>query len=137
MLVSGLYLLCSPAFAEWEAVARTNDSYLFYDKNRIEKNGKIITLWVKMVGHDFAIAHAYGFRQFGLEADAKKIEDEFSYSLNKYDIDCKEFKSKVLSTTVFSFNGQILSTGDGTGAKWMDITPDSIFESLTNKVCKK
>ena len=115
-----LLMFSSPSYAEWTKMGENTEGTIFYlDFDRIRKVDGSVYYWV--LG-DFLKPNQYG---------------DFSYQDYKQG-DCKLFRSKRLSVTVYT-----QPMGKGTSAtsnipkEWVYPPPDSVGEYLLNAVCNR
>lgn len=88
------------------------NSQYFYNKSRIQvkKNGNLLA-WTK------------------------KIEEDRSYTLIKYEINCFQKSEKILEYVQYNTEGIILTSGDNEGTGWLIPVPDSVGEIQIKTIC--
>ena len=103
----------------------------FYDTEDMIRSSKdIVEAWTKSEYTEKGIADLV--RKFG------KHYKNLSYSLELWEIDCVEKKGRLLSTTAYSVEGNILYT-DQAGSRlppWEIIPRGSVEENLYKALCK-
>tara|TARA_A100001015_G_scaffold208640_1_gene233460 strand:+ start:1116 stop:1508 length:393 start_codon:yes stop_codon:yes gene_type:complete len=112
-------IFSSTSLAGWDSVTQSVDgnNTLYVDFDRIRKNDGFIYFWV-------------------MRNSLKPDESGNSSSRAYYQGDCKIFKSKILSITVFKEQkGRGTGETDDTPANWMYPSPHSMHEILLNSVC--
>lgn len=118
----------------WTEVTKDKFGNKFFIKSKIVSKGDdfgynqdIIKIWTKQI--------------------IKKVTDQRSKSkgkvyLNAYmlqlmEYDCKNMKLRVISSTAYSANGAVFGSEDfGSFADWEDVIPDSVGETMIEKVCE-
>jgi len=132
-VVMGLAILgCAETWAkDWRLYAK-NDLYeCFYDSEDIIPSSQdIVTVWTKLVYTERGIIEMV--KEFG------KHYENLSYSLELWEMNCAEKKHRLLSTTAYSVEGNILYT-DQAGNRpppWKIISRKSVGESLYKTLCR-
>ena len=60
----------------------------------------------------------------------------FSYVINQDELDCKDNKYKLLSTTLYDEKDAVIDSITYQNQKWKEIPPKSDLEELTQDICK-
>jgi hypothetical protein len=123
---------CAEAWAEnWRLYAKTDLYECFYDAENIVRSSEdIVEVWAKLVYTERGVVELV--KEFG------KHYENLSYSLELWEINCAEKKHRLLSTTAYSVEGNILYTNQA-GSRpppWKIISRESVGESLYKAVCK-
>lgn len=115
-----------------------NQSMFYYDKESLtySPNG-IVKVWDKEVystrSRDYLISKRKEFNE--------KIDgySNLEYTLFQFEFDCRKRQSRMVSTTDYGFNGEMLAAYKA-GDKiwdWDAIAPDTRLEALFRKICAK
>ena len=117
--------------ADWRLISSTDSYKCFYDaEDMIRSSEDIVKVWTKLVYTERGIVELV--KEFG------KHYENLSYSLELLEIDCAEKKHRLLSTTAYSLEGNILYTNQA-GSRpppWKIISRESVEESLYKALCK-
>lgn len=70
-------------------------------------------------------------RSFGRNANGY---ENYSHSLNLWEINCSNRKTRLLSYSDYNLSGEILDTYDTSGP-WVNLIPDSVGYSVAETVC--
>ena len=116
---------------DWRLFAETQAGIgvSYYDAGNITHPSKhIVRTWIKLV-----------YYKDGVALQVKKLGNRYedlSYTLNLLEVDCAAKKQRVLQSTSYSKDGNIISSNPSQEAKWSFINPGSIGEVLYKTVCK-
>jgi hypothetical protein len=117
--------------ADWKFISSTDLYECFYDAENMTRSSKnIVGVWTKLVYTERGVVKMV--KEFG------KHYENLSYSLELWEINCAEKKHRLLSTTAYSVEGNILYTNQA-GSRpppWKIISRESVEESLYKAVCK-
>ena len=117
--------------ADWRLYANTDLYECFYDAENIVRSSEdIVKVWAKLVYTERGVIEMV--KEFG------KHYENLSYSLGLWEINCAGKKHRLLSTTAYSLEGNILYTNQA-GSRpppWKIISRESVEESLYKAVCK-
>ena len=117
-----LLMFSSPSYAEWKRVGKTTNGDSFYvDVDRIRKVDGFVYWWQLQ--------------------DLPKPDSEGDFSYKSYSQgDCKLFRFKVLS---YSYHTQPMAKGNPSysnnkpNEEWRYPSPNTSYETILNKVCKR
>jgi hypothetical protein len=116
---------------DWRLYVKTDLCECFYDSEEMIRSSKdTVEVWTKSEYTKRGVADLV--KKFG------KHYENFSYSLELWEVDCAEKKDRLLSTTAYSVEGNILYT-DQAGSRlppWEIIPRESAEESLYKALCK-
>jgi hypothetical protein len=109
----------------------------FYDKNVVKNTANQSTqVRIKTVyegeGRKFFVNL---FANYISKRPEKELEG-FSYIINTNEINCLEKKSRILSSTLYDENDNVLYTKTRENEDWKSIPPKSDLEDLTKEICK-
>ena len=116
---------------DWKLFAETQTDIgiFYYDAGNITHPSKhIVRTWIKLVYYKDGVA-------LQVKKLGKRYED-LSYTLNLLEVDCAAKKQRVLQSTSYSKDGNIISSNQSQEAEWSFINPGSIGEVLYKTVCK-
>jgi len=128
----GLILFCNVEVwgADWKLFAETDSYECFYDvEDAAPSSNNIVDVWTKLE-----------YKEKGINGIVKKFGKHYAdlcYSLELWEINCREKKERILSITEYSAEGKILyaSSAEGKSA-WKAIPRKSVDENLYKAVCK-
>ena len=132
-LVIGLAIFgCAEAWArDWKLYAKTDLYECFYDtEDVIHSPQDIVEVWTKSEYTERGVAEMV--KKFG------KYYENLSYSLELWEINCAERKARLLLTTEYSADQNILYN-DQPGKHlppWKIISRESVEENLYKALCK-
>jgi hypothetical protein len=119
-LFLGALVSTSSMAANWEYVATNVRGSSFYiDRSSIDNNGSYTKVWVKML-----------YKKTRKSTEPNDIEE----SMTLHEISCPLKKQHMLSMHFYKFDGS--SDNYDASTEWEYIVPDSLFESIMQKVCK-
>jgi hypothetical protein len=133
-----LFLIVSTVIgsSDWMEYYTDNDGTIWsYKKVNIDKGkGKyIVQVWEKRVYSDKNREEQILDRtKDGLSTEGW---DKLSEGKGLVEIDCKKLKMRVLSVINYDTDGKVLSSDSFDENKWKYIIPDTLGETLRNKVC--
>ena len=117
--------------ADWKLFAETDLYECFYDAEDIAPSPKnIVEVWARLEYTKKGVTGVV--KQYG------KHYEDLSYSLELWEMNCAEKKHRLLSTTAYSVEGNILYT-DQAGNRpppWKIISRKSVGESLYRALCR-
>ena len=117
--------------ADWRLISSTDSYKCFYDAENITRSSKnIVGVLVRLEYTERGVVEMV--KEFG------KHYENLSYSLELWEINCAEKRHRLLSTTAYSVEGNILYTNQA-GSRpppWKIISRESVEESLYKAVCK-
>jgi hypothetical protein len=116
---------------DWKLYAKTDLYECFYDaEDMIRSSQDIAEVWTKLVYTERGVVEMV--KEFG------KHYENLSYSLELWEINCAEKKHRLLSTTAYSVEGNILYTNQAGSHSppWKIISRESVEESLYKALCK-
>ena len=117
--------------ADWRLISSTDSYKCFYDTENITRSSKnIVGVWARLEYTERGVVEMV--KEFG------KHYENLSYSLELWEINCAEKKHRLLSTTAYSVEGNILYTNQA-GSRpppWKIISRESVEESLYKALCK-
>lgn len=122
---------------DWVKYGRSNKKdILSYDKNSIKHTKKdIVQVRTKV---DFSKEGRKTYLQFRInQRVSTKIIDKFSYYVDLQEIDCKNKMFRILSTTYYDTDGNLLETNSDDKQYFMNIPDGTVMNILQKKVCKK
>ena len=128
LLITFLVLSSGPAYAEWIALEKNNQSTgtmtVYVDPDTIHRNGNLVTMWQLI---DFKTMQ--GGRS-PTRFSSTKIHRQF---------DCLEDRLRLLALTDFWGN---MGTGESSdafidGSHWVSVEPDSIDQALLELACNR
>ncbi|MGD0406007.1 MAG: surface-adhesin E family protein [Candidatus Bathyarchaeia archaeon] len=116
---------------DWRLYAKTDLYECFYNaEDMIRSSQDIVEVLTKLVYTERGVVEMV--KEFG------KHYENLSYSLELWEINCAEKKHRLLSTTTYSVEGNILYTNQA-GSRpppWKIISRESVEESLYKALCK-
>ena len=114
---------------DWEYVERTDEQVVSYDTESITRPSKdTVTVSVSTV-----------FSEKGINRHVKEFGERYgnlSHVKDLLEFNCVEKKTRILQTTLYSKDGNILVSDTSSELEWRFIIPDSLGETLYKKVCK-
>ncbi len=135
LLTLTFLLLSFNAFSQnWTEVTKDKFDNKYYIKNSIVSRGgdfgnddSIIKIWTKQTSKSFTDSRS----------KQKKVYYNI-YIIQLFEFDCKNSKSKLLSRTFYSSKGGVIFGNDiePFDTDWEMVIPESVGESLLNKVCE-
>ena len=114
------FLFSTTSWGEWTYVTETVDGNKFYyDKDRVRKSGKYLYFWILI----------------DLIKPTKGVLSSTSYT----QLDCSIFRFKDLKSMYYKKSmGEGEITVEGTPKdEWKYPKPNSVFESMYNKICEE
>jgi hypothetical protein len=120
----------------WIYYGKTEDgNKYYYDKNSMTNiNHKIIKVWNKIKFSKIGTDKIVQLRQdYKLPMD---VWDKLDYEINLYELDCVNNTMKWIKFVIYNDKGKILQNIDFPNPTIDQILPDSMMETLRNKVCK-
>ncbi len=135
ILLSGL--LNETRGAEWILYEMGQNRDLFYyDKDSVSISDKgVVEVWTKTIfsekGRDDLI------KQFEKRGLSTKGLESVIHSIDKYEIECSNSKYRMVAYVDYGEDGQIIMKGQDDTMYWVDVIPESVFESLMKILCVK
>lgn len=96
------------------------DMWYHYYKPMSNENGQI-KIWTKIITNNY-------------EVEGKNYKN--AYSIMLLIEDCNKQLVKILANTIYDADGTVLQTNDFENSKFDLIFPDSMSETLANRICK-
>jgi len=130
LAVIGLIVFCySRALAEdWKLFKETVDAKFYYDTKDVARlPQKMVSVWIKQV-----------YTKKGKTDMVNLVGPRYEnlgYAINELQFDCGAKKVRFLAMTYYSKNDDVLDL-ENPSEKWEPITPNSMFDTLHNKVCR-
>jgi hypothetical protein len=128
LLITLLVLSSGPAYAEWIAIEKNNQSAgtmtVYVDPDTIHRNGNLVSMWQLI---DFKTMQG------------GRSPTRFSSTKVHRQFDCVEDRLRLLALTDFWGN---MGTGESSdayidGSHWAPVEPDSIDQALLELACNK
>lgn len=113
---------------EWVLVRTTSNGNQFYVRDKpVKKRGNIITIWTKTTGENIKTIK-----------DGNELILKNGYFLQLNDYDCENLRSKLLSVVYYDSEGNVVKSIDSKDflTEWTYIIPETIGETIINKVCE-
>lgn len=110
----------------------------FYNYKNLIRLDSTLKVWIKDRPFNAELSNAR--RQVikerkGIEAPIKGYELYF-YSLNLYEVDCKDRKTRLISIIDYDTNGRVLDNTDVDDvSKWENMVPSSVGNAKFSKIC--
>jgi hypothetical protein len=115
--------------AEWAHLEETDEEAVSYDmESIIRPSNAIVRVIVKTA-----------FSEKGIMMHMKEFGERYhnlSYVIDLLEFNCPEKKTRILRTTLYSRDGNILVSDTSSELEWLFIIADSLGETLYKKVCK-
>ncbi|MEI6762043.1 MAG: surface-adhesin E family protein [Betaproteobacteria bacterium] len=114
-----LLLVTNPSWAAWVKISETDDAVFYIDPATLRKDGHLRRIWNVQ--------------------DLNKPDDGARSYRTRYEFDCKNERTKVLSLSTHSApmaGGETLISTNGSGM-WQDIPPDTPGADLLKFVCSR
>jgi len=127
----GIFGCAGRQAADWKLFAETQADIgiIYYDAANITHPSKdIVRTWVRLVYSKDGVA--LQVKELG-----KRYED-LSYTLSLLEVNCAAKKNRVLQSTSYSRDGNVISSNQSQQTEWSLIIPESIGETLYKTVCK-
>jgi len=100
----------------WLWAATSHDEKLYYNRNWI-CDQVVIKVWVKAVSRDG--------------------DNPATSSMSLYELKCKANQIRVTQSIEYDKDGKVQTSDVDYRAKWKDVVPESVGESILNTVCGK
>ena len=123
LLASLLAFLNTSVMAEWTKVIENSELILYADSATIRKNGDKLKIWTLK---DFKNPQTNG-------------EDNYRSAKTQIEYECNEEQFRSVAFVWFSENmggGKVLSSDSDPNRPWRPLTPGSIGQILSRKVCE-
>ena len=135
IVLAVLCILAHQARAEdWEFRGFLPRGTGFYDQSSIKKiNDKIYQVWTVTIYNEKGKADAFSI----LQRHNKAPEDRkiLTHELVLLEFDCAKQKYRIASLNIVDEIGSVLLSAPDIDDKWREIVPNSINETLKNKIC--
>lgn len=134
-----IFGFCSYVSAEasrWKLFSESHAFSWYYDENGMDHSNKnVIRVWAKSAvkGRTGIDEKIKLLKKFG--GQTKGYED-YSYTVNLFELDCKSKKQRVISVKDYDSQGNTLETATMENSPWDYVPPGTIAESLFKAVCK-
>ena len=119
---------------KWVRAANNDNNVIYYNPSsvKIDKQKKIINVSTKWV---FTDKGKIGFSKIINDNDKQKLKD-IDHSIILYLFNYKESKCNITGITEYTKSGKKLYS-DESAHEWSDIPPNSVIDSLLNKILQK
>lgn len=121
--------------ANWKYAASGEDNYDFYiDTTSIKKSNSLVRVWIKV---QKVTEDSQTQPESYLEAEVNRLsrETQIQTSRGFIEYNCKSRQSRILSTKTLLASNKTVSY-DYPNNSWKHIVPDSVIESIYDRVCK-
>ena len=109
--------------ADWRFLQKNFQGDFFYDAERITRSsGNTVGIWLKIIYSEKFIKEE-GF-------------DDLKQTIGLWEIDCKDKKACLLSTSHYAKEEEISSPQVWLPPEWKSIAPDTIMDALYQELCK-
>ena len=138
-----LLVVCCSARAAWIPIACANkcsDAAWEYDPKRVTRSGNVIEVWIKSSGTLIKESYFQGYVENpGLfpATEASDFQSNYSYSLTRYVIKCKEYQFGSITAQHYRNNGAPIGASSAPTPLNYEIIPDSLMDTTASKLCKK
>lgn len=122
---------------DWKFLSESNTNRWYYDTKSITPSNKnLVKVWAKGVTKD----------QKGIDEKIKLLKkfggetmgyENYSYTLNLFEIDCENKKHRILSVKDYDKKGNGLQTVTIENNPWDYIAPGTIIDNLFKEICPK
>ena len=114
---------------DWKYLEQTEGEVVSYDTESITRPSKdTVRVSVKTV-----------FPEKGIKMHVKEFGERYkslSHVKDLLEFNCVEKKTRILRSTLYSNEGNILASDTSSELEWRFIIPDSLGETLYKEVCK-
>ena len=114
---------------EWKYLERTEEEAVSYDIGSITRPSRgTVRVLVRTV-----------FSEKGIDMHVKEFGERFknlNYVKDLLELNCVDKKTRVLQSTIYAKDGNILVSDTSSELEWRVIIPDSLGETLYKEVCK-
>jgi hypothetical protein len=118
--------------AEWIYFATTEKGQHYYDKQTIKRSSANVRVWEKAIYSEQGRRNAEAF----LTEMGKYKGQTPGHVLTLDEFNCRETKGRSLSMIIYDIQGKRVASSPEGGSEWSNIVPDSVYERLSNVVCK-
>lgn len=122
---------------EWAyitTISSDNRKVYFAPKRTVPSENKAIKTWIKLVsGGPFS-----SFMQGVIRAEnnlSTEGYDKYSHTMELVEINCIKRQARWLTSIDYDEKGEVLESRDTPESRWNDVVPDSIGETILEKVC--
>jgi hypothetical protein len=114
---------------EWKYLEQTDEEAVSYDTESVNRPSRdIVRVSVKTV-----------FSEKGIDMHVKEFGERFknlNHVKDLLEFNCAHKKTRVLQSTIYSKDGNILVSDTSSELEWRVIIPDSLGETLYKEVCE-
>jgi hypothetical protein len=138
-----LISVCFSASAEWIPIAcadKCEDAMWEYDPNRVTRKGYVIEVWIKASGtsQKEILSRKYAENPGVFPAgEAKDFQNNYSHSLNRFVINCKEYQFGLITGQDYRYDGTPLGGTPARSKSLLEIPPEALIDVVASKLCKK
>jgi hypothetical protein len=115
--------------ADWKYLVRTDEEAVSYDTESVTRPSRdTVRVSVKTV-----------FSEKGINMHVKEFGERFenlNHVKDLLEFNCVDKKTRVLQSTIYSKDGNILVSDTSSELEWRVIIPDSLGETLYKEVCE-
>jgi hypothetical protein len=122
---TGLIIFCDTEIggADWKFLQKNFQGEFFYDAGQITRSSEnAVGIWLKIV--------------YSAEFIKEEGFDELKQTIGLWEINCKDKKVCLLSTSHHSKEGEISAPQVWLPPEWKAITPGTIMDALYQEFCK-
>jgi len=122
---------------DWKFFSESNTNRWYYDTKSVTPSNKnLIKVWAKGLTKD----------QKGIDEKIKLLKkfggetmgyENYSYTLNLFEIDCENKKNRILSVKDYDKKGNGLQTVTIENYSWDYVAPGTIIDNLFKEICPK
>jgi len=124
LMVLGFFSGARTEGADWKYLKTTTQGEFFYDRERISRSSAhIVGVWLRIV--------------YSKEFKEKERLDDLTQAVGLWEINCRDKRVCLLSTTHYSGEGEISPPQVWLPPEWNSIGPDTIMDALYNELCEK
>ncbi len=125
-----------PKSVKWKHYNENEDAHYFYDTENIRLISKyIVRVWTSV---EYTEKGRTNINETARKERSDKFKNKYgkiAFGINLSEINCKEKMYRRLRAIAFANDGNIIED-DKSKSKWRFILPGSVFESLSEEVCK-
>ncbi len=124
LTVLGFFCRTGAEGADWKYLKTNIQGELFYDTERITRSSEhIVGVWMKIV--------------YSKEFKEKEGLDDLNQTVGLWEINCRDKKVCLLSTSHYSGEGEISPPQVWLPPEWSSIGPGTVMDALYNELCNK
>jgi Surface-adhesin protein E len=105
---------------EWRLAASSSEDTFYYNTRKMGCNKGVLKVWIKEVAKS-----------------TKSTADVSPYAIRRYELKCSSSEVRVVSSTAYGKNGDVLLSLPFPDAVWEEVIPGSIAEHILETVCHK